>query len=67
MSGRRVDHGVLATDINAEHGLITCAWDRTGQMARQSMPERSCTGADLIPVSGVGDVVGEEKIGGNGV
>ena len=43
-------------------------------MARQSIPERSCTGFNVIPVSGVGEVDGgvsevvlEEKIGGNGV
>ena len=64
---------MLATDIDAELGLITCVWDRTVQMARQSIPERSCTGFNLIPISGAGEVVGgvsevvgEEKIGGNG-
>ena len=43
-------------------------------MARQSTLERSCTVCFLIPVSGVGEVVdgvsevvGETKIGGNGV
>ena len=43
-------------------------------MARRSIPERSCTGVSLIPVSGVGEAVsgvteavGDEKIGGSGV
>ena len=35
---------LLATDIGAELGLITCVWDRIGQMARRSTPEQSCTG-----------------------
>ena len=55
---------MLATDIDAELGLITCVWSRIGQMARRSTPERSRA---LIPVSGVGVVVDEVKTGGNGV
>ena len=39
VSGGKVGRRVLATDI----GLITCVWDRIGQMARRSTPERSCT------------------------
>ena len=39
VSGRKVDGRVLATDIEAELGLMTCVWDRTRQMARQSIPE----------------------------
>ena len=42
VSCRKVDRRVLATDIDAELGLITCVWDRIGQMARRSIPERSC-------------------------
>ena len=38
---RKVDQRVLATDIDAELGLITCLWDRIGQLARRSTPERS--------------------------
>ena len=49
---------MLATDIDAELGVITCVWDRTGQMTRRSIPERSYTGGfNLIPVSGVGEAV----------
>ena len=44
VSGRKVARRVLATDIDAEVGLPTCVWDRIGQMARRSTPERSCTG-----------------------
>ena len=36
-------------------------------MVRQSIPERSCTGFGLIPVSGVSEAVCEEKIGGHGI
>ena len=43
VSGRKVDRRVLATDIDAELGLITCVWSRIGQMARLSTPERSRT------------------------
>ena len=75
MSVRKIDRRVLAADIDAELGLITCVWDRIGQMTRRSIPERSYTGVyNLIPVSGVGeaaggvsDAAGDEKIGGNGV
>ena len=42
VSGRNVDERVLAIDADAELGLITCVWDRTGQKAKQSIPERSC-------------------------
>ena len=38
VSGRKVDRRVLTTDIDAELGLITCVWDRIGQMARRSHP-----------------------------
>ena len=48
VSGREVDRRVLVTDIGAELELITCVWDRIGQMARRSTPERSCTGFYLI-------------------
>ena len=34
---RKVDRRVLAADIDAELGLVTCVWDRT----RRSTPERS--------------------------
>ena len=44
VSGRKVDRRVLATDIDANLGFVTCVWDRIGQMARRSIPERSCTG-----------------------
>ena len=46
VSGWKVDRRVLATDIDAELGLMTCVWDRIGQVARtvRSTPERSCTG-----------------------
>ena len=71
--GGEVYRRVLVTDIDAELGLITCVWDRIGQMARHSTQRRSGTKFLLIPVSGVDDVdgrdreqVGEEKIGGNG-
>ena len=37
--GRKVVRRVLATDIGAELGLITCVWSRIGQMARPSTPE----------------------------
>ena len=30
VSVRKVDRRVLATDIDAELGLITCVWDRIG-------------------------------------
>ena len=56
VSGRKVDRRVLATHIDPELVLITCVWSRIGQVARH-----------LIPVSGVGVVVGDEKIGGNAV
>ena len=64
-----------AADIDVDVGLITCVWDRIGQMARRSTPERSRThGFNLIPVSGVREVVGgvseavsDEKKRGNGV
>ena len=39
-SGWKVDRRVLATNIDAELGLITCVWSRIGQMARRSTPER---------------------------
>ena len=72
--GRKVDRSVLATDMDAGLGLITCVWDRIGQMARRSIPERSSTGVNVIPVSGVGEAVGgvseavgDGKMGGNGV
>ena len=32
--GRKVDRRVLATDIDAKLGLMTCVWSRIGQMAR---------------------------------
>ena len=72
-------------DLNsfAKHGSLLCyvffdalgcVWDRIGQMTRRSIPQRSYTGFNLIPVSGVGEAVGGaseavsgEKIGGNGV
>ena len=41
---RKVDRRVLAADIDAELGLITCVWDRIGQMTRWSIPEQSYTG-----------------------
>ena len=41
VSSRKVHKRVLATDINAERGLITCVWSRIGQMARGSTPKRS--------------------------
>ena len=44
VSGWKVDRRVLATDIDAELGLITCVWDRIGQMTRRQ-------------VSGVGEAV----------
>ena len=43
VSGRKVDRRVLAINVDAELGLITFVWDRTGQMTGQSIPERSCT------------------------
>ena len=74
VSGRKVDRRVLATDIDAELGLITCVWDLISQIARRSTPERRCARVYLIPVSGVGEAVGGvneavsgERIGGNGV
>ena len=39
-----VDRCVLVAEIDAELGLITCVWDRIGQMARHSTPRRSGTG-----------------------
>ena len=65
VSGRKVDRRVLAMNVDAELGLTTCVWDRTGQMARLSTPERSGKGFVLIPVgsasetiSGVGEAAG---------
>ena len=43
-----VDRRVLVTDVVAELGLITCVWDRIGQMARHSTPRRSGTRVLLI-------------------
>ena len=63
----KVDRRVLATDIDADLWLINCVWDRIGQMARRSTQERSYTGFNLIPVSGVGEAVGDDKIGRNGI
>ena len=60
--------GVLATDVDAELGLLTCAWSRIGQVARLSHQERSRARVlVLIPVSGVGVVVDDFSTGGNGV
>ena len=71
--GGEVDRRALVTDIDAELGLITCVWDRIGQMARSHPTAKWHRGFLLIPVSGVDDAegrvreqVGEEKIGGNG-
>ena len=50
---------MLPSDIDAELGLITCVWDRIG--------ERFTQGFKLIPVKGVGEAAGGDKIGGNGV
>ena len=61
VSGRKVDRRVLAVNDDAELGLITCVWDRTGQMARQSIPEWR------EAASVVSEAASEEKIGGNGV
>ena len=30
LSGGKIDRRVLATDVDAELGLITCVWSRTG-------------------------------------
>ena len=43
-----------------------CVWDRIGQATRRS-PSGATRGFTLILVSGVGEAVGDEKIGGNGV
>ena len=45
VSVRKVDRRVLATDIDAELGLMTCDWHRIGQMTRQFIPKQSYTGA----------------------
>ena len=58
---RKVDRRVPAINDDAGLGLITCVWDRTGQMARQSIPEWR------EAASVVSEVACEEKIGGNGV
>ena len=41
---QKVDGRVLAADIDAELGLMTCVLDRIGQMTRRSITERSYTG-----------------------
>ena len=53
---------VLATDVDAEVGLIICVWSRIGQMARRTTPARSRA---RVQSGGVSVVVVEEKIGGN--
>ena len=46
---------MLATDVDAKLGLITCVWSRIDQMARLAH------GFNLIPVSGVREAVDGEK------
>ena len=53
---------MLLADVDAEIGLITCVWSRIGQMTRQSTPVAHKF--SLIPVSGVGGVVDEDKTEG---
>ena len=60
---------MLAADIDAELGLITCVWDRPDG----PLPSGVAQGFNLIPVSGVreaaggvSEAVGDEKIGGEG-
>ena len=73
VSGREVDRRVLATDIKADLGLLSCVWERIGWPDCPTQSEVA-HGFSLIPVSGVGEAVGgvseavgDEKIGGNGV
>ena len=58
---RKVDRRVPAIKDDAQLGLITCVWDRTGQMAKQSIPEWRES------ASVVSEVASEEKKGINGV
>ena len=64
LSGGKIDRRVLATDVDAELGLMTCVWSRIGQTA-QTVPPGLAHGFSLIPVSGVGVVVDEVKTEGN--
>ena len=48
--GREVDRRVLTLNIDAEVGLLTCAWSGIGQMARRSHPRaESRRGLVLFP------------------
>ena len=42
--GRKVDRRVHTAAVDAELWLITCVWNRIGQMAREFIPERRSTG-----------------------
>ena len=58
---RKIDRRLLATDVDAEVGLITYVWSRIGQMVHTKAESR--TGS----VSGVGVVADEVKTRGNGI
>ena len=71
--GAEVDRCVLATDVDAELGLITCLGSDWPDGQTFHPHGGVAQGFLLIPVSGVDDAegrvreqVGEEKIGGNG-
>ena len=71
---KKFDRCMLATDIDAELGLITCVWDRSARWPDGPSQSGVGHGFCLIPVSGVGEAgggiretEGDEKIGGNGV
>ena len=58
---------MLAADVDAELGLTTRVWSRIGQMASwPDSPPQSGVAHEfsLIPVSGVGGAVSEDKTGG---
>ena len=68
------DRRVLAINVDAELGLISCVWDRIDQTASSPTPSEEAQGFGLIPVDSVGEAVrvvsevaGQEKIGVNEV
>ena len=54
LSGRKIDRRVVATDVDAELGLVTCVWSRIAQIGRRSTPGRSRARVRRMPDSGVG-------------